>query len=194
MSYLGRVGISAVALVGFAPAVFAADIIVVSHGQASDPFWSVVKNGVEQAAQHTGANVEYRAPETFDMVAMGQLIDAAVNQEPDGLIISMPDADALGPSVEKAVAAGIPVISMNSGGEAAKGLGALLHVGQSEFDAGKACRCEDGGIGAAARRFASIMRLAMCRLTSAVPVLRKGLAARLWCCRRPMIRLRLRPR
>ena len=120
-----------------APVVMAADIIVVSHGQASDPFWSVVKNGVERAAKDTGANVDYRAPETFDMVAMSQLIDAAVNQEPDGLIVSMPDADALGPSVEKAVAAGIPVISMNSGSDVAKELGALLHVGQSEYDAGK---------------------------------------------------------
>ena len=120
-----------------APIAMAADIIVVSHGQASDPFWSVVKNGVERAAKDTGATVDYRAPETFDMVAMSQLIDAAVNQEPDGLVISMPDADALGPSVEKAVAAGIPVISMNSGSDVAKELGALLHVGQSEFDAGK---------------------------------------------------------
>ena len=127
---------AAVAVMAFASSAMAADIIVVSHGQASDPFWSVVKNGVEKAAEDTGANVEYRAPETFDMVAMGQLIDAAVNQEPDGIVISMPDADALGPSVEKAVAAGIPVISMNSGGEAAKELGALLHVGQSEYDAG----------------------------------------------------------
>ena len=116
----------------------AADIIVVAHGQANDPFWSVVKNGVEMAAKHTGANVDYRSPETFDMVAMSQLIDAAVNQEPDGLVVSIPDADALGPSIERAVAAGIPVISMNSGSDVSKGLGALLHVGQDEFDAGKA--------------------------------------------------------
>ena len=120
-----------------APAL-AADIIVVSHGQANDAFWSVVKNGVDKAAEHTGANVSYRAPETFDMVAMSQLIDAAVNQEPDGLVVSIPDADALGPSIEKAVAAGIAVISMNSGSDVAKGLGALLHVGQDEFDAGMA--------------------------------------------------------
>ncbi len=121
-----------------ASASFAADIIVVSHGQASDPFWSVVKNGVDLAAKHTGANVSYRAPETFDMVAMSQLIDAAVNQEPDGLVVSIPDADALGPSIEKAVAAGIAVISMNSGSDVAKKLGALLHVGQDEYTAGKA--------------------------------------------------------
>lgn len=114
------------------------NIIVVSHGQASDPFWSVVKNGVSKAAEDYGVSVDYRAPETFDMVAMAQLIDAAVNQEPAGLIVSIPDADALGPSIETAVAAGIPVISMNSGSDVSKGLGALLHVGQEEYDAGKA--------------------------------------------------------
>lgn len=113
-------------------------IIVVSHGQANDPFWSVVKNGVDQAAADSGSNVEYRAPETFDMVAMSQLIDAAVNQEPDGLVVSIPDGDALGDSIRRAVEAGIPVISMNSGSDVADELGALLHVGQSERDAGVA--------------------------------------------------------
>ncbi len=129
--------LAAGALALAAPA-FAQEIVVVSHGQANDAFWNVVKNGVEQAGKDVGVNVEYRAPETFDMVAMSQLIDAAVNQEPDGLIVSIPDADALGPSIERAVAAGIPVISINSGAEVAKALGALLHVGQDEYDAGKA--------------------------------------------------------
>lgn len=113
-------------------------IIVVSHGQANDPFWSVVKNGVTKAAEDMKVSVDYRAPETFDMVAMSQLIDAAVNQKPAGLIVSIPDASALGPAIKKAVAAGIPVISMNSGSDVAKSLGALLHVGQDEQDAGKA--------------------------------------------------------
>jgi len=126
------------AAIGFAAPAMATDIIVVSHGQANDPFWSVVKNGVDKAAEHTGANVDYRAPETFDMVAMSQLIDAAVNQEPDGIVVSIPDGDALGPSIERAVAAGIPVISMNSGSDVAAALGVSLHVGQSEYDAGVA--------------------------------------------------------
>ncbi len=119
-----------------APAL-AQDILVVVHGQANDPFWSVVKNGVDKAAEDTGANVDFRSPETFDMVQMSQLIDAAVNQEPDGLVVSIPDADALGPSIERAVQAGIPVISMNSGSDVSKELGALLHVGQDEFTAGQ---------------------------------------------------------
>ena len=113
-------------------------IIVVSHGQANDPFWSVVKNGVTRAAEDMEVDVDYRAPETFDMVAMAQLIDAAVNQEPDGLVVSIPDADALGDAIQKAVEAGIPVVSMNSGSDVSKTLGATLHVGQEEYDAGKA--------------------------------------------------------
>lgn len=130
--------VATAAMIAVAGPALATDIIVVAHGQANDPFWSVVKNGVAKAGEDTGANVEFRSPETFDMVAMSQLIDAAVNQEPDGLVVSIPDADALGPAIERAVAAGIPVISMNSGSDVSKKLGALLHVGQDEFDAGKA--------------------------------------------------------
>ncbi|GAB4431913.1 MAG: sugar ABC transporter substrate-binding protein [Chloroflexi bacterium OHK40] len=110
--------------------------VVVSHGQASDPFWSVVKNGVDQAAADMGVTVEYQAPQTFDMVQMSQLIDAAVASGPDGLVVSIPDADALRASIESAVAAGIPVISMNSGSDVAQEFGLLTHVGQTEYEAG----------------------------------------------------------
>ncbi len=111
-------------------------IVIVSHGQASDPFWSVVQNGASAAAEDMGVTVEYQAPGTFDMVAMAQLIDAAVASNPDGLVVSIPDAEALGPSIEAAVAAGIPVISMNSGSDVAADLGVMTHVGQTEYEAG----------------------------------------------------------
>lgn len=111
-------------------------IIAVTHGQSSDPFWSIVKNGMMQAAKDSNVKVDYRAPETFDMVAMAQLIEAAVNQNPAGIVVSNPDPDALGPAIEKAIAAGIPVISMNSGIAAAEKLGIRLHVGQDEMPAG----------------------------------------------------------
>jgi simple sugar transport system substrate-binding protein len=70
------------------------------------------------------------------MVAMSQLIDAVVATNPDGLVVSVPDADALGPSIKAAVAAGIPVISINSGSDVAEELGVLAHIGQTEYDAG----------------------------------------------------------
>jgi simple sugar transport system substrate-binding protein len=111
-------------------------IVVVSHGQASDPFWSVVQNGVSQAGEDLGVTVEYQAPQTFDMVAMSQLIDAAVASDPDGLVVSIPDAEALGPSIQAAIDAGIPVISMNSGSDVFEELGLLNHVGQTEYEAG----------------------------------------------------------
>jgi simple sugar transport system substrate-binding protein len=114
------------------------DIEVVTHGQASDPFWSIFKNGVTQAAQDMGVTANYSAPDTFDMVKMAQLIDAACAKNPQGLVISLPDATALGPSVTKCVDAGIPVISANSGSDAYKALGILTHVGQDESVAGKA--------------------------------------------------------
>jgi len=139
---VGLVSIGLLAGATMVPAVAAAQdntdirIEVVSHGQASDPFWSVVQNGVQAAAGNMGVTANYSAPATFDMVAMAQLIDTAVASQPDGLVVSIPDADALGPSIEAAVAAGIPVISMNSGSDVYKDLGVLIHVGQTEYEAG----------------------------------------------------------
>ena len=111
-------------------------IIVVSHGQSSDPFWSVAANGVNDAADDMGITVEYQSPGTFDMVEMSQIIDAAVASQPDGLVVTIPDAAALGDSIRAAVAAGIPVISMNSGSDVFADLGVLVHVGQTEYEAG----------------------------------------------------------
>ncbi len=146
------IGLSAVALVATACSTSATEspsgggssdragisIEVVTHGQASDPFWSIFKNGVEQGGKDMGVSVNYSAPDTFDMVKMGQLIDAACAKKPSGLVISLPDATALGPSVTKCITSGIPVISANSGSDAYKALGILTHVGQDEAQAGKA--------------------------------------------------------
>jgi len=132
------------ATVGFASQTLGQDtgdrsdlrFVVVTHGQASDPYWSVVQNGVNQAAKDMGVQVEYQAPDTFDMVAMSQMIDAAVASQPDGMAISIPDADALGDSIKAGVAAGIPMISLDSGSDVAADLGMLTHVGQTEYEAG----------------------------------------------------------
>jgi simple sugar transport system substrate-binding protein len=135
---LGKAVVVAAAL-GIAGSAAAQDMrfVVVSHGQASDPFWSVVKNGVDQAAEDLGVTVEYRAPDTFNMVQMGQIIDATVASQPDGLVVSIPDAEALGDSIRNAVASGIPVISMNSGSDVREELGVAVHVGQTEYEAGE---------------------------------------------------------
>ena len=117
-------------------ASFAIDVIVVSHGQANDPFWSVAKNAVDSACKDMKIKCKYTAPGTFDMVEMAKLIDNAVSQKPKGIVITLPDAAALGKSVKAAIAAGIPVVSMNSGSDDFAKLGISAHVGQTEFEAG----------------------------------------------------------
>jgi len=121
---------------------------VITHGQASDPFWSVIKRGVDQGAKDMGVQAIYEAPPTFDVVAQSHLIDSAVAAHPDGLVVSIPDPNALGPSIKAAVAAGIPVISINAGAEVAKSLGILVHVGQTEELAGFAGGQKMGAAGA----------------------------------------------
>src|SRR6516164_2014007 len=81
-------------------------IVVVTHGQVSDPFWNVVHQGVLQAPKDADCTAEYRAPEKFDMVSLSQAIDAAVASKPDGLVVSIPDPEALSPSIQRAVDAG----------------------------------------------------------------------------------------
>ncbi|MDM8527322.1 extracellular solute-binding protein [Anaerolineales bacterium HSG24] len=109
--------------------------VVITHGKGGN-FWSVVEDGANQAAQELGVTVEFLAPETRDMQAMAQLIDEAVAAKPDGLVVSIPDPETLVPSIEAAIKAGIPVISINSGSEVASSLGVLTHVGQLEYEAG----------------------------------------------------------
>src|SRR6266702_4256698 len=121
---------------------------VITHGQASDPFWSVIKRGVDQGAKDMGVQAIYEAPPTFDVVAQSHLIDSAVAAHPAGLVVSIPDPNALGPSIKAAVAAGIPVISINAGAEVAKSLGILVHVGQTEELAGFAGGQKMGAAGA----------------------------------------------
>ncbi|MEO6825911.1 MAG: sugar ABC transporter substrate-binding protein [Microbacteriaceae bacterium] len=111
-------------------------IAVVSHGSPGDTFWDVVKSGAQQAAKDLGVNVTYQSDP--DPVKQSQLIDSAVATHPAGLVVSMANPDGVKASVEKAVAAGIPVITINSGLEQSKAFGAETHVGQSELIAGEA--------------------------------------------------------
>jgi simple sugar transport system substrate-binding protein len=67
---------------------------------------------------------------------MRQLIDRAVDDHPDGLVVSLPDARALAPSLRRAERAGIPIVSINSGSDQFRRLGILAHVGQPEWRAG----------------------------------------------------------
>jgi simple sugar transport system substrate-binding protein len=110
-------------------------IAVITHGSAGDAFWNVVKNGAEQAGKDLGVQVEYNSD--GDPGAQAKLIDNAVAQKVGGLVVSMANPDALESSIKAAVAAGIPVITINSGDDRSAEFGALTHVGQTETVAGQ---------------------------------------------------------
>ena len=110
-------------------------IAVVTHGQASSPFWATVRNGVEAAARQNDVLVNYRAPDVYSPRRMRTMIDQAVASRPDGLVVSIPEA-AVRPAIRRATRAGIPVVSINSGNEVYRGLGVLAHIGQPEERAG----------------------------------------------------------
>jgi simple sugar transport system substrate-binding protein len=116
--------------------IASARIAMITHGQASDPFWAIVHRGADDAARETGVAVSYRAPDTYDVRRMARMIDDAVADRPDGLVVSLPNARALAPAVRRAERAGIPVVSINSGSDQFRRLGILAHVGQPEWRAG----------------------------------------------------------
>jgi simple sugar transport system substrate-binding protein len=110
-------------------------IAVVTHGQASSAFWAIVRNGVEAAARQMDVVVSYRAPDVYSLDRMKAMIDQAVATRPDGLVVSIPEP-GLAPAIRRAVRAGIPVVSINSGSDVYRRLGVLAHVGQPEERAG----------------------------------------------------------
>ena len=112
-------------------------IAVVTHGQASSSFWAIVKNGVDAAARQMGVSVSYRSPDTFNVERMKDLVYQAVDSQPNGLVVSIPDP-AIAPAIRRAERAGIPVVSINSGANEWRSLGVLAHVGQREEPAGYA--------------------------------------------------------
>jgi simple sugar transport system substrate-binding protein len=109
---------------------------MVTHSDEGS-FWSVVKKGAEQAAKDEGVQLIW-SPSNNDPQKQAQLIDAAISQKVDGLAVSVPNVDAIKGPLAKAKAAGIPIVTLNSGAEDFQKLGAITHVGQTETIAGKA--------------------------------------------------------
>ena len=111
-------------------------IKMITHGQATDPFWNVVRNGAKDAAQDLGISVQYQSPQNFDMVTMSRMIDAVIATNPDGLILSVPDIPALKKSIISASKNNIPIIVINAGSKIIEEVDILTYIGQSEYKAG----------------------------------------------------------
>ena len=139
--------VAAVTLVGAAQAE-GERYVLVSHAPDSDSWWNTIKNGLALAGEQMGVTVEYRNPPTGDLADMARIIEQAAASAPDGIITTLADPDVLSGPIRAAVDAGIDVIIINSGTpEQAREVGALMYVGQPEYDAGYAAGLRAAGDG-----------------------------------------------
>ncbi|MYR39967.1 substrate-binding domain-containing protein [Streptomyces sp. SID4944] len=109
---------------------------MVTHSGDGDTFWDIVQKGAEQAAVKDNINFLYSHNDEGNQQA--QLVQTAIDKKVDGLIVSLAKPDAMKAVVAKAVKAGIPVVTVNSGSAESKEFGALTHIGQDETIAGEA--------------------------------------------------------
>jgi simple sugar transport system substrate-binding protein len=138
-------------------------IAVITNGDDGE-FWAQVRQGAEQAGKDLGINVTYEGANN-NSEGQVKLIDQAVINKVSGLAIAVADANALTGAAAKVTNASIPLVTLNSGVEQYKELGAITHVGQSERDAGRGagerlkaaggtvmlCARPDGSVGQVAR-------------------------------------------
>ena len=122
--------------------------VLVSHAPDSDSWWNTIKNGIALAGKQMGVEVEYRNPPTGDLADMARIIEQATASAPNGIITTLADFDVLSGPIRAAVDQGINVIIMNSGtAEQTREVGALMFVGQPEYDAGLAAGLRAKGDG-----------------------------------------------
>jgi simple sugar transport system substrate-binding protein len=127
---------------GFAcPSANAADarFVLISHAPDSDSWWNTIKNAIKQADEDFNVQTDYRNPPNGDLADMARLVEQAAARDYDGVVISIADFDVLKGAVQKVTQKHIPLVTINSGTEQQSAqLGAIMHVGQPEYAAGKA--------------------------------------------------------
>ena len=121
----------------------------ISHGPDSDSWFNVIKNAIKVTNEQMGVETEYRNPPSGDLADMARLVQQSSAAGVDGIIVTIADFNVLEGPIKDAVAKGIPVVTVNSGTvEESQKLGALMHVGQPEYEAGLGAgkRAKEAGI------------------------------------------------
>ncbi|MEV7998171.1 MULTISPECIES: substrate-binding domain-containing protein [Pseudarthrobacter] len=109
-------------------------VAMITHAAAGDTFWDIVRKGAETAAKKD--NVELLYSGDAEGGRQAQLVQQAIDQKVDGIVLTLAKPEALKDVVKKATDAGIPVVSFNAGEDQSKALGAFTHFGQSDKLAG----------------------------------------------------------
>ena len=108
---------------------------MISHAPDGDAFFDVIKKGAQDAADKD--NIEFKYSSSGEVPVQSTFIQNAIDSKVDGIAVSLPDPDALAPVIQKAVAAGIPVVAFNAGDRAWPKTGALAFYGEPEVLAGE---------------------------------------------------------
>jgi simple sugar transport system substrate-binding protein len=108
---------------------------MITHETPGDTFWDRIKAGANQAAKDTGSKLNYSADP--DATKQAQLIQSAIDSKVDGIATTLVTPDALIPTVKKAIDAGIPVDTFNSGSGFYKQAGSIAHFSSDEKLAGQ---------------------------------------------------------
>lgn len=110
-------------------------VAMIGHGAPGDTFWDLVRKGAEDAARKNNIELRYSA----DPQAPNQenLVRTAIDSRVDGLAVTMPNPDAIGPAAKAAVEAGIPTVGLNAGMGRYRNFGLAAFFGQEERVAGQ---------------------------------------------------------
>jgi simple sugar transport system substrate-binding protein len=113
-------------------------IAFVSHAPDSDSWWKTIRNALAHAAQDFGVSVDYLNPADGSLAAMAQIIDELTPARYTAVISTIADYSLLATPLRGVVQRKLPLITVNSGTQAqSEKIGALLHIGQPEFLAGR---------------------------------------------------------
>jgi simple sugar transport system substrate-binding protein len=110
-------------------------IAMVTHAPPGDVFWDLIQKGAQEAAAKN--NVEFKYSGSIDVGEQSKFIQNAIDSEVDGIAVTLPSPPALTPVIQKAVAAGIPVVVINAGDRDWASTGALAFFGEPEVLAGE---------------------------------------------------------
>ncbi|MYD16705.1 MAG: substrate-binding domain-containing protein [Chloroflexi bacterium] len=107
---------------------------VVSHG-GRDFFWGLASETATFAAAALGINL--RAASYGDVSEQADAIRQCVEDGAVSIATTLVSPDELAPAIAEARASGIPVLSFNSGAEAAGQVGSSFHIGLNDRRAGE---------------------------------------------------------
>lgn len=88
------------------------DVYYCIGGLLGLPYFLDHKIGFETACEEMGVTGKFIGPTDYDMTAQAQMIEEAIAQNPKGILV-MAFEDTLAPAINKAVEAGIPVITVD---------------------------------------------------------------------------------